>query len=84
MLLKMEHINSAMSLDAAGVNFALRNNGYHDDTVLTAVFHGMSQTGSFVYHCTYHDNDDGSHDGTDADCIVYVKYNKLFRLVADY
>ena len=80
MLLKKEHINSAMSLDAAGVTFALHNNDFPDDSVKTAQFSGMTTNGSFVYHCTYFDTD----TGTDEDCMVYVYYTKLFKLVADY
>jgi hypothetical protein len=80
MLLKKEHINSAMSLDAAGVSFALRNNDYPDDKVKTATFGGMTEMGSFVYHCTYADSDTCK----DEDCIVYVRYNKLCKLVAEY
>ena len=79
MLLQQTHINAAMNLDAAGVTFALRNNDM-DDTVKTASYAGMSPGGSFVYHCTYADDD----TGVDEDCIVYVHYNNLCKLVADY
>lgn len=79
MLLHPVHINAAMSLDAAGVTFALRNNDY-DDSVKTASCEGMTTTGSFVYHCTYFDIDSGK----DEDCTVYVHYTNLFKLVADY
>jgi len=80
MLLKKEHINSAMSLDAAGVTFALRNNEYFDDSVKTATFGGMTESGSFVYFCTFYDES----TGVDEDCIVYVRYTSLGKLVADY
>ena len=79
MLLHPVHINAAMSLDATGVTFALKNNDM-DDTVKTASFAGMTTNGSFVYHCTYFDTDTGE----DEDCIVYVYYTKMFKLVADY
>lgn len=79
MLLKKEHINSAMNLDAAGVTFALKNNDL-DDTVKTASYKGMTANGSFVYDCTYFDEDTGK----DEDCFVYVHYTNLFKLVADY
>lgn len=80
MLLQQTHINAAMSLDAAGVTFALHNNDYPDDSVKTASFAGMTANGSFVYNCTYADDDTGK----DEDCRVYVYYTKLFKLVADY
>lgn len=80
MLLKKEHINSAMSLDVAGVTRALNNNGYPEASVKTAVFAGMSETGTFVYHCTYFDTDTQK----DEDCSVYVNYTNLYKLVADY
>ena len=79
MLLQIPHIHAAMNLDAAGVTFALKNNDL-DDTVKTASYAGMTQGGSFVYHCTYFDTDTGG----DEDCIVYVHYNNLCKLVADY
>ena len=79
MLLQKTHINAAMSLDAAGVTFALKNNDL-DDTVKTASFAGMTQNGSFVYDCTYADDDTGK----DEDCRVYIYYTKTFKLVADY
>jgi hypothetical protein len=80
MLLQTTHINAAMSLDAAGVTFALHNNDYPEDSVKTAVYAGMTANGSFVYHCTYFDTDTGK----DEDCIVYVHYTNLYKLVADY
>ena len=80
MLLQQTHINAAMSLDAAGVTFALHNNDYPDDSVKTAAYAGMTANGSFVYHCTYFDSDTDK----DEDCMVYVHYNNLCKLVADY
>lgn len=80
MLLQPTHIRAAMALDAAGVTFALRNNDYPDDSVKTATYKGMTANGSFVYDCTYFDADTGKDD----DCIVYVHYNNLCKLVADY
>ena len=55
MLLQPVHINAAMSLDAAGVTFALQNNDLLEDSVKTASFAGMTTHGSFVYNCTYFD-----------------------------
>ena len=80
MLLKKEHINSAMSLDAVGVSFAVRNKGYTDDSVKTAVFGGMTTSGSFVYYCTYADSDTGK----DEDCIIYVRYTERGVLTGEY
>ena len=80
MLLQKTHINAAMSLDAAGVTFALHNNDYPDDSVKTASYAGMTANGSFVYHCTYFDEDTGK----DEDCMVYVHYTYIGILVADY
>ena len=79
MLLQPVHINAAMSLDAAGVTFALKNNDM-DDTVKTASYVGMTANGSFVYHCTFF-NDDTC---VDEDCSVFVYYTNLCKLVADY
>ena len=80
MLLHQTHINAAMNMSAMGVSFALRNNGYEDDSVLTASFSGMTTHGSFVYECTYFDD----HEGRNKDCKVYVHYNSFYILVADY
>ena len=80
MLLQQTHISAAMSLDAAGVTFALHNNDYPEDSVKTATYMGMTANGSFVYDCTYYD-ENFNHD---EDCIVYVHYNALCKLVADY
>lgn len=80
MLLQQTHINAAMNLSAMGVSFALRNNNYKDDSVNTATYVGMTANGSFVYACTYFDEDLDE----DADCIVYVYYNNLCKLIADY
>lgn len=80
MLLQHTHINAAMKLDAAGVTFALRNNDYQNEIVKTATFVGMTEGGSFVYDCTYFDDDTNK----DEDCRVYVYYTRLFKLVADY
>jgi hypothetical protein len=80
MLLQETHINAAMKLDAAGVTFALHNNDYPEDSVKTASYAGMTANGSFVYHCTYFDTDTGK----DENCIVYVHYTNLYKLVADY
>lgn len=79
MLLQLAHIQSAMMLDAAGVTFALRSN-YPTDIVKTAEFVGMTANGSFVYFCTYDDD----IQGPDATCTVYVHYNSMNKLVADY
>ena len=80
MLLQQTHINAAMSLDAAGVTFALHNNDYPEDSVKTATYAGMTENGSFVYHCTFF-NDDTC---VDEDCSVFVYYTNLCKLVADY
>jgi hypothetical protein len=79
MLLQLTHINAAMSLDAAGVTFALKNNDM-DDSVKTASYAGMTANGSFVYHCTFFDTDTCQ----DEYCMVYVYYTNMYRLVADY
>jgi hypothetical protein len=80
MLLQATHIHAASNLDASGVTFALHNNDYTEDSVKTATFAGMTTNGSFVYNCTYFDTDTGKDD----DCMVYVHYTNLFKLVADY
>lgn len=80
MLLQITHIHAAMNLDAAGITFALRNNDYPDDSVKTATYMGMTANGSFVYDCTYFDTDIGK----DTECHVYVHYNQMCKLVADY
>jgi hypothetical protein len=80
MLLQATHIHAAMTLDAAGVTFALHNNGYPEDSVKSAVYTGMTANGSFVYNCTYFD----TNTGKDEDCMVYVHYTNLYKLVADF
>lgn len=80
MLLQATHIHAAMNLDAVGVTFALHNNDYPEDSVKSASYAGMTANGSFVYHCTYFDTDTQK----DEDCIVYVHYTNLYKLVADY
>jgi hypothetical protein len=79
-MLTKQQIISAMSLDADGITAALRNNDYQDESVLTAVFTGMSSSGSFVYECTYNDTDLGTEEA----CTVYVRFNGVMKMVADY
>jgi hypothetical protein len=79
MLLQLTHITTAMSLDAAGVTMALRKN-YPDDSVLTAVFAGMTANGSFVYACTYNDE----VQGFVGNCTAYVQYDDHGRMSACY
>lgn len=80
MLLQITHIHAAMNLDAAGITFALHNNDYPEDSVKSASYLGMTANGSFVYDCKFFDTDMGK----DEDCIVYVHYNQMCKLVADY
>ena len=80
MLLQPTHIHAAMNLDAAGITFALHNNNYPEDSVKSASYLGMTANGSFVYDCTYFDTDIGK----DTECHVYVHYNQMCKLVADY
>ena len=49
MLIPKRYVLEAMNLDAVGVNQALRNGGYSDDDIVSAVYLGMSITGNFVY-----------------------------------
>lgn len=79
-MLTKDQIISAMSLDANEVTAALRNNDYQDESVLTAVFKGMNSNGSFVYECTYND----SYGNTEQVCTVYVRFNRVMKMVADY
>lgn len=79
-MLNKQQILTAMSLDAAGVTAALQANGFTGDKVLSAAFHGLTKNGSFVYHCTYPDQDTGQPEL----CVVYVLYQQTMGLVADY
>jgi hypothetical protein len=79
-MLTKDQIISAMSLDADGVTAALRNNDYQDESVLTAVFKGMNDNGSFVYECTYND----TYDATEQACMVYIHFNERMQMVAEY
>lgn len=63
------------------INKALYDNGYTDDKVLSATLNGFNiATASVIYLCTYNDMETGQVE----DCMIFVCYNKLFQLVADY
>ena len=74
-------IERAINLSTRELERALADNSYEGDKVTTAEFkHINSITGSFVYHITYPDTD----TGTQKKSGLYVKYNNLGQLVADY
>lgn len=81
MLLPAAQVTSLATMSANDISAALDRNGYTGDKVLTAVFVGVnSMTCSFIYDCTYNDDETGKVE----DCRVYAHMTKLQYIVADY
>ena len=80
MILTKAMIDRAMNLVPADIDRLLNDNGYEGDKVITVAFVGYNDsTGSFVYNATYHDDETMRVEDTG----IYVRYNKLFQLIAD-
>lgn len=73
-------IERAMNLTPADIERALSDNGYEGDKVTTAVFDSLGSNFTFVYLITYPDDETGKEE----DAMVFVHYNALIKLVADY
>ena len=73
-------VERAMNLGTADLQNAFANNGYEGDKVTTATFDSLGVDYTFIYHITYPDEETGSQEYA----IVYVHYNNLAQLVADY
>lgn len=81
MILNARYVTTLMTLTAQDITAALERNEYHGDSVKTAAFAGLNtRSGSFVYNCTYHDTETEK----DEDCQVYIHFNNLMQLVAEY
>lgn len=78
MIITKDMITRAMTLSARALERALSENGYEGDVVSSAEFVGINSTSNFVYDITFPE-DHGHSSGK-----VFVKYNNLCKLVADY
>lgn len=81
MLVTQEMATRAMKLGTRDIERAFANNDYSGTVISTAEFTGINQSRQFVYKVT---GPDESGEEDHLEFKVYVYYNSLGQLVADY